>query len=574
MAVVTKQGFLRQAWDLAWPYWKSEEKWSASGLLAAVIGLTLFSVWLSVRFNLWYNNAYDALQQYDAAAFWWQAVVFTMLAGASVAAAVYRLYLRQILEIRWRQWMTGRFLHGWLDDQAYYRMQLDKTVTDNPDQRIADDLQRFTENSLHLALGLLHAVVTLFSFLFILWTLSGILTIPLGGDTHVDIPGYLVITAFLYATIGTWLTRWIGRPLTRLLFDQQRYEADFRFSLVRLREHAESVAFYGGEARELETFTTRFARIVANWWGIIRRRKKLTWLTASYGQVAVIFPFFVAAPRYFAKEIQLGGLIQITSAFNHVQDSLSFIVDAYTEIAEYQAVVQRLSGFREKMDEIAAERMSARPIEIERGGSGVAVETLDLNLPDGQPLRQDIALAASPAKPLLITGPSGVGKSTLLRAIAGLWPFGRGRVRVGDGSALFLPQRPYLPLGTLGDALVYPRAATELPRQSLAEALRAVGLPQLIDRLDEEGNWAQRLSIGEQQRLAFARVLLARPEIVFLDEATSALDEAAEMSLYRLLREAAWRPTIVSVGHHGTLRRFHDMIVDLAPSPLSRAAVG
>ena len=574
MAVVTKQGFLRQAWDLAWPYWKSEEKWSAIGLLAAVIGLTLFSVWLSVRFNLWYNNAYDALQQYDAAAFWWQAAVFTMLAGASVAAAVYRLYLRQILEIRWRQWMTGRFLHGWLDDQAYYRMQLDKTVTDNPDQRIADDLQRFTENSLHLALGLLHAAVTLFSFLFILWTLSGILTIPLGGDTHVDIPGYLVITAFLYATIGTWLTRWIGRPLTRLLFDQQRYEADFRFSLVRLREHAESVAFYGGEARELETFTTRFARIVVNWWGIIRRRKKLTWLTASYGQVAVIFPFFVAAPRYFAKEIQLGGLIQITSAFNHVQDSLSFIVDAYTEIAEYQAVVQRLSGFREKMDEIAAERISARPIEIERGGSGVAVETLDLNLPDGQPLRQDIALAASPAKPLLITGPSGVGKSTLLRAIAGLWPFGRGRVRVGDGSALFLPQRPYLPLGTLGDALVYPRAATELPRQSLAEALRAVGLPQLIDRLDEEGNWAQRLSIGEQQRLAFARVLLARPEIVFLDEATSALDEAAEMSLYRLLREAAWRPTIVSVGHHGTLRRFHDMIVDLAPSPLSRAAVG
>jgi len=574
MAVVTKQGFLRQAWDLAWPYWKSEEKWSAIGLLAAVIGLTLFSVWLSVRFNLWYNNAYDALQQYDAAAFWWQAAVFTMLAGASVATAVYRLYLRQILEIRWRQWMTGRFLHGWLDDQAYYRMQLNKTVTDNPDQRIADDLQRFTENSLHLALGLLHAAVTLFSFLFILWTLSGILTIPLGGDSHVDIPGYLVITAFLYATIGTWLTRWIGRPLTRLLFDQQRYEADFRFSLVRLREHAESVAFYGGEARELETFTTRFARIVVNWWGIIRRRKKLTWLTASYGQVAVIFPFFVAAPRYFAKEIQLGGLIQITSAFNHVQDSLSFIVDAYTEIAEYQAVVQRLSGFREKMDEIAAERISARPIEIERGGSGVAVETLDLNLPDGQPLRQDIALAASPAKPLLITGPSGVGKSTLLRAIAGLWPFGRGRVRVGDGSALFLPQRPYLPLGTLGDALVYPRAATELPRQSLAEALRAVGLPHLIDRLDEEGNWAQRLSIGEQQRLAFARVLLARPEIVFLDEATSALDEAAEMSLYRLLREAAWRPTIVSVGHHGTLRRFHDMIVDLAPSPLSRAAVG
>jgi putative ATP-binding cassette transporter len=266
--------------------------------------------------------------------------------------------------------------------------------------------------------------------------------------------------------------------------------------------------------------------------------------------------------------------MQIASAFRQVQESLSFIISSYTEIAEYQAVVQRLAGFREKMNEIAAERRAPQPIEIERGGIGVEIETLDLDLPDGGVLRPDIALSATPAKPLLITGPSGVGKSTLLRAIAGLWPFGRGRIRVGDGGSLFLPQRPYLPLGTLADALVYPHAAAGLPRENLVEALHAVGLPQLADRLDEEQNWAQRLSIGEQQRVAFARVLLARPEIVFLDEATSALDEAAEMSLYRLLREAPWRPTIVSVGHHGTLRRFHETVVDLAPSPVSRAAVG
>jgi len=470
--------------------------------------------------------------------------------------------------------LTERFLGNWLEDQAYYRMQLDQTTTDNPDQRIADDLNRFATQSLDLSLGLFNAFVTLLSFLSILWTLSGALTIPLGGGVEIAIPGYMVFAALIYAIGGTIATRWIGMPLIRLRFDQQRYEADFRFSLVRLRENAENVAFYGGEARELDTFQDRFARVVANWWRIIKRRKKLTWFTYGYGQVAIVFPFLVAAPRYFDKAIQLGGLMQISSAFRQVQESLSFIVNSYNEIAEYQAVVQRLAGFRARMDEIAADRATAQAINIERSGVGVAVEALDLDLPDGRPLRQDISLSASPGKPLLITGPSGVGKSTVLRAIAGLWPFGRGRIRMADGRALFLPQRPYLPLGTLADALVYPRAADELARDRLVEALSAVGLPQLVDRLDEEGNWAQRLSIGEQQRLAFARVLLARPEIVFLDEATSALDEAAEMSLYRLLREAPWRPTIVSIGHHGTLQRLHDTVVEIGRRPVSQVAVG
>jgi vitamin B12/bleomycin/antimicrobial peptide transport system ATP-binding/permease protein len=574
MAAATERGFLRQAWDLAWPYWKSEEKWSAIGLLVSVVALNLFAVWLNVRLNTWNNSFYNALQQYNWAEFWRQFGVFGIIAFALIIDAVYSLYLRQILHIRWRRWLTEHFLRSWLEDQQYYRMQLNQTVTDNPDQRISDDLDSFATMSLGLSLGgLLSAFVTLVSFLSILWTLSGALTIPLGG-VSIYIPGYMVFAALIYAVVGTMLTRWIGRPLVQLTFDQQRYEADFRFSLVRLRENAENVAFYGGESREFHTFQTRFARIIDNWWGIIRRRKKLTWLTSGYGQLAIVFPFIVAAPRYFNKVIQLGGLMQIASAFGQVQDSLSFIITSYTEIAQYQAVVQRLSGFRHRMDEIAAQRRGAQPIRIERGGRGVEVETLDLDLPDGSPLRHDLALAASPGSPLLITGPSGAGKSTLLRALAGLWPFGRGHIRVADGNALFLPQRPYLPLGTLADALAYPHAAIGLARESLADALRAVGLPQLVECLDEEGNWAQRLSIGEQQRLAFARVLLARPEIVFLDEATSALDEAAEMSLYRLLRDASWHPTIVSVGHHSTLRRFHDTIVELAPHPLSQAAVG
>jgi vitamin B12/bleomycin/antimicrobial peptide transport system ATP-binding/permease protein len=573
MAAATKRGFLRQAWDLASPYWNSEEKWTARGLLLAVVALNLITVALNVRLNAWNNDFYDALQQYNWSEFWRQFLIFGIIAFSLIVVAVYSLYLRQILHIRWRRWLTDRFLRKWLENQAYYRMQLDHATTDNPDQRISDDLDRFATITLALSLGLLSSFVTLASFVTILWTLSGALTIPLGA-LSIEIPGYMVFAALIYAVGGTLFTRWIGNPLIRLNFDQQRYEADFRFSMVRLRENAENVAFYGGEAREFDTFKTRFGRIVGNWWGIIRRRKKLTWFTTSYSQLAIIFPFVVAAPRYFNKTIQLGGLMQISSAFNQVQDSLSFIITSYTEIAEYQSVVQRLSGFSERMQGIAAENSAPQPIEVERRGAGVEVDMLDLNLPDGQLLRPNISLAAGRGEALLITGASGLGKSTLLRAIAGLWPFGRGRIRVGDGRCLFLPQRPYLPLGTLADALVYPRAAAELSREALAEALRSVGLPELVERLDEEANWAQRLSIGEQQRLAFARVLLARPEIVFLDEATSALDEAAEISLYRLLREAPWRPTIVSVGHHGTLRRFHDAVVDLARSPVSRAVVG
>jgi vitamin B12/bleomycin/antimicrobial peptide transport system ATP-binding/permease protein len=572
MTAAINGGFLRQAWSLAWPYWKSEEKWSAIALLGAIVALNLFNVWLNVRFNYWNNDFYNALQQYQWREFWRQFAIFGAIALASILTGVYSFYLRGILHIRWRRWLTNRFLRDWMKDQSYYRMQLDQTTTDNPDQRISEDLDRFATITLALSLGLLSAVVTLVSFLSILWTLSGALTIPLGGSVSIDIPGYMVFAALIYAAAGTMLTRWIGRPLIRLNFDQQRYEADFRFSMVRLRENAENVAFYGGEARELDTFQTRFARVIANWWGIIKRRKKLAWFTYGYDQIAIVFPFLVAAPRYFNKVIQLGGLMQIASAFRQVQESLSFIISSYTEIAEYQAVVQRLSGFGGRMNEIEAQRQSPQPIEIERGGTGLDVEALDLNLPDGRLLRPDIALAAGPGSPLLITGPSGSGKSTLLRAIAGLWPFGRGRIRVTESRSLFLPQRPYLPLGTLAEVLVYPHAAADFPRDKLAEALRAVGLPQLVDRLDEDGNWALRLSIGEQQRLAFARVLLARPEIVFLDEATSALDEAAEMSLYRLLREASWRPTIVSVGHHGTLRRFHDTVVDLAQAAAPRAA--
>lgn len=571
---LSKGRVLKAAWSLAWPFWTGDEKWSARALLAAVVALNLTAVWLNVRLNAWNNDFYNALQVYDWPKFWWQFAIFGMIAASLIVVAVYQLYLRQVLQIRWRRWMTERFLHAWLGGQTYYRMQLDQSATDNPDQRIAEDLDRFTSISLALSIGLMNSVVTLVSFLFILWTLSGSLAIPLWGDAHIDIPGYMVFAAIIYAVGGTWLTQRIGSPLVGLLYNQQRYEADFRFSLVRLRENAESVAFYGGESRELNVFQGRFTQVVLNWWNVIRRRKKLTWFTTGYSQVAVVFPFLVAAPRYFAKEIQLGGLMQISSAFGQVQDSLSFIVTSYVEIAEYQAVVERLRGFQAKVDQVAAERQLPQPIAIERGGAGVEIDRLDIRLPGGAVLREEIAFSARPGEPVLVTGPSGSGKSTLLRAIAGLWPFGRGRIRVGDGHTLFLPQRPYLPLGTLADAIAYPGLDHKPRRAELEAALHAVGLGYLVEQLDEDGNWALRLSGGEQQRLGFARVLLVRPDIVFLDEATSALDEAAEASLYRLLREAEWRPTIVSVGHHGTLKRFHEAVLDLGRYRVSEAIAG
>jgi len=563
---------LRDAWRLAWPYWRSEEKWAAIGLLAAVVALNLGAVWLNVRFNLWNREFYDALQEYDWSRFWWQFGVFCFLAALWVSVGVYQLYLSQILHIRWRRWLTERSLKGWLSNQAYYRIQIDQSTTDNPDQRIADDLDKYASLSLSLSVGLLNSVVTLFSFLLILWTLSGPLTIPLWGSASVTIPGYLVFCAIIYSIAGTWFAHWVGRPLAGLLFNQQRLEADFRFSLVRLRENAESVAFYSGEDHEYGVFDRRFIRVVGNWWDIIRRRKRLNWFTTSYAQVAIIFPFMVAAPSYFAKTIQLGGLMQVISAFGQVQEALSFIVSSYTNIAEYQAVVERLAGFQGRLTTIAEAQQAEHPIAIHRGGVGVEVGALDLDLPDGAALQHDVALSGRSDSAVLITGPTGSGKSTLLRAIAGLWPFGRGRVRLAEGSVLFLPQRPYLPLGTLADALDYPGRDAPPGREKMAAALYAVGLSHLVDQLDIDGNWAQRLSGGEQQRLGFARVLLTRPDIVFLDEATSALDEPSESELYRLLREAEWHPTIVSVGHHRSLKRFHEAVVDLSPGKIPAAA--
>jgi vitamin B12/bleomycin/antimicrobial peptide transport system ATP-binding/permease protein len=560
----TRRNITRAAWRLAKCYWTSEEKWSAWALLLGVIGLNLGNVYISVRINEWNRSFYNALQAFDNGELFRQLGFFCILVFFAISMSVYGLYLSQMLQIRWRRWLTSRYLGAWLSERAYYQLELGGR-TDNPDQRIAEDLNQFTTYVLSLSIGLISSVVSLISFLVILWGLSGPADIALGTWVTLHIPAYLVWAALIYAGIGTWLTVKIGRPLVPLNYARQRFEADFRFSLVRFRENAESVALYGGEPVELNLFKERFGSVFENFCQIMKRQKRLTWFTLGYAQVAVIFPVVVISPRYFLKQIGLGGLMQAVNAFSFVQNALSFIINSYSDIAAWQAVTERLGGFEERLHAIHHGIQASRQIVVRHGGLGFAIKELDLDMPDGTPLLRGVSFAPDRGEAVLIAGVSGAGKSTLLRAIAGIWPYGRGEIRLGKGPILFVPQRPYLPLGTLASALRYPRNETNtFPVQRLAAVLEEVGLGFLGAELDDIQNWSQRLSLGEQQRLAFARILLLKPALLFLDEATSALDEASEARLYGLLRSAPWHLTIVSVGHRSTLRDFHDQVLDVA----------
>ena len=549
--------FLKECWALARPYWVSEEKLGARLLLAVIVALNLGEVYINVLLNQWNNDFYNSLQTVNKDAFIEALIRFTYLAFSFIVVAVYKVYLNQMLRLKWRRWMTNQWLEKWLANQRYYRMQLIGTPTDNPDQRISEDVEQFIQLSLGLTLGMLSSVVTLFSFLTILWGLSGSLDIPLFGFT-LSIPGYMLWVALIYAAAGTWLTMKIGRPLIRLNFDQQRYEADFRFGLVRLRENSESVAFYHGELREQAGFMERFSSVVDNFWKIMKRQKTLTWFTSGYHQIAIIFPFVVASPRFFAGHIQLGGLMQTASAFGRVQDALSYLIDVYTSLATWNAVVQRLAGFEASMQKADDTLAPRTEFTIERGGDRVEASRLDIRLPQGSALLSGVDLTLRAGQSLLITGPSGAGKSTLLRCLAGLWPFVDGSLKLPDEKRMmFIPQKPYLPLGTLRQAMYYP-AAPKWHDARLLEVLRACRLGHLEGRLDEMVAWSRVLSLGEQQRVAFARILLARPEFIFLDEASSALDEPTETLLYGLLKEQLPGSALISVGHRASLKIFHD----------------
>jgi putative ATP-binding cassette transporter len=556
---------LAAVWRIAAPYFYSEDKWAGRGLLAAVIIIELAVVFLTVLFNRWNNVFYNALQERNQAVFTYQIGYFCVLAAFWIGLKVYQLYLNQWLQIRWRRWMTERYLGGWLHDANHYRMQMLGDAADNPDQRIAEDTQRFVEQTLALGIGLLSAVVTLVSFVFILWGLSNEAPLHLFGK-DIAIPGYLVWGALIYAVLGTTLTHLIGWPLVGLNFQQQRYEADFRFNLVRARENAEQIALLHGEPAERTRLQGRFGYVVENWMDIMQRTKKLTAFTATYSQASVIFPYVLVAPAYFAEKVQLGGMMQTASAFSSVQDSLSFFITSYRTLAEWQSVVARLSGFETAIENAAALTTKENIIHLASDDKGtIDLERLLVSLPNGTPLVTADGFSIRGGEGTLLTGPSGSGKSTLFRAIAGIWPFGTGSIAIpSQATLMMLPQRPYFPVGTLRAAIAYPAEATAFSPEQVGETLSAVGLPKLASRLDEDAHWNRTLSLGEQQRLGIARALLHKPQYLFLDEATASLDEPSEAALYHLIKDRLAATTIVSIGHRSTLEAFHQRGVTLA----------
>lgn len=560
---LTRQ-FFRDVWYLTKSYWQSEEKKKAFFLLGCIIALTLGVVYMLVLLNQWNNSFYSALQNYDAKKIFDELIHFSWLAAIYILLAVYSYYLQQTLILNWRRWLTTRFIDIWLQNKTYYNLQMFGKDTDNPDQRISEDVRQFVEMTLSFGICILKAFCTFASFVVILYNLSGSLSFTFMGKTW-TINGYMLWASLLYSVIGTYITHIVGRKLVKINFIQQKYEADFRFSMIRLRESAESVAFYRGEAQEGSVFKQRFKMLLDNFWKLVNKQKQLVFLNSGYSQIAIIFPFVVAMNRYLTKEVTLGGLMQVASAFGRVQDSLSYFVDMYSSIAQWQAVVMRLTCFGHHMHDVYQQ---AERFHVERFAAAdvVEVDNMQINLPDGKPLLENISFTLHPGHNVLIKGVSGSGKSTLLRAISGIWPFVDGKIFLPERDKLmFIPQKSYLPLGTLRAALNYP-GNKPIDDTELIYLMDLCQIGYLKDKLDLEADWSHVLSVGEQQRLAFVRAHIQQPQWLFLDEATSALDEDTEANMYRLLQERLQQTTVVSVGHRSTLNKYHELVLRLNKS--------
>ncbi|MCB6182524.1 ABC transporter ATP-binding protein/permease [Leeia sp. TBRC 13508] len=546
LARTTKWG--RQIADIAWPYFCPKRSKKPLATVALLLLFTLFSVRMNVLFSFWYNGFYNALQKVDAKAFWLFLAIFSVLATIHVVRALLYYYLQQSFQIRWRVWLNERFLGRWTKEQAYFRTQYLAEDADNPDQRIQQDINTFTDSTMTLSLGLVDAVVSLIEFTTILWGLSGAL--HLFGT---DIPRAMVFLVYIYVFIATLLAIRIGRPLVKLNFLNEQLSANYRYALIRLREYGESVAFFKGEKIERGILDNRFFAVIANAWEIVFRSIKFQGFNLTISQAAVVFPFIVQAPRFLSKQISLGDVMQTSQAFGQVQDALSFIRTSYDSFANYRAVINRLTGFSRAIN--AADRLPTADIEI---GEKLETRHLCVLSPTEETMLTDLNLSVGKGESLLIKGKSGSGKTTLLRSLAGLWPFASGHVVIPEADKrLFLSQKAYMPLGSLKMGLCYPLAEEAFSDAEICDVLQKVQLGHLGKRITEEEDWTRILSLGEQQRLAFGRALLSKPEAIFLDEATSAMDEGLEDAMYSMLRSELPNTLIVSVGHRSTLIAHH-----------------
>jgi putative ATP-binding cassette transporter len=586
--IAAARSFIGKLWRLAAPYWWTDavgidtvilgvrvripERWIARGVLALILAMAPLLVWIAKLLNDWNARFFNALQAKDEAAFWAEIQIWILLVAVYLIIAVYRLWIRQLLTIRWRRWLTEVYFRNWLGERVYYRMELVDYGTDNPEQRIEQDCALFCNQTLAIVLGLISEILTLGTFAVILWQLSGSITLPILGG--IEIPGYMMWLVIAYAALGSWATYKIGRPLVQVNFDLERYNADLRYRMTRVRENAEGIALYRGEEDEKRRLRDAFTAVYETWWDLMKYFKRLTALNVFYNQAAIIFPYVISAPRYFTTDIPLGTLTQTANAFGQVQGSLSWFVDTFTTLADWMATVNRLTGFVDAME--AARRDAERKTGFEivpAPAPELVLEGVEVALPNGRVLLDKVDLTIARGDRVLLQGASGSGKSTLFRVLAGLWPFGRGVIRVpAEARVLFLPQKPYLPIGSLAAVLAYPDNPDRHEPLAIGEALTAVGLGYLADRLDEVGNWSLMLSPGEQQRLAFARALLNRPDWLFVDEATSAIEETGEAQLYGLLRERLPETTLVSIAHKSSTVRFHDRRLLIDPTTRTLAA--
>jgi putative ATP-binding cassette transporter len=554
------------AWGLIKLLWRSEYRRWAYFFFSILIFLTIVLVGFDVAFTYWFNYFYDALQAYDKTGVIKYFVIFILLAAGYIIIAVYRYYLSQLFALRWRNWLTNQFINRWLKNRDYYYLEMFDPVTDNPDQRIQEDINGLISNFISLTLGLVSAVTTFPAFLYILWNLSGVISIPLGALGVIHIKGYLVWVAIIYNAIGTWITFKIGRPLIHLNFEQQQLEATFRFSAIDLRSHAEQVALYHGEEQQKNIIQTHFKGVLNNWYEIVLRQKLLLWFTAGFNQTAIILPLLASLPNYFNRVFKLGGLMQSLKAFGQIQESLSYFIGAYTQLAQFKAICDRLTSFVNHLNQVDVNAEQAKQIKIDfHNDRALTVKNVSINTPDLKPLLNHINMEFKQGHHYIIKGESGLGKSTFIRTLAGIWPFASGEVFIPENqSFMFLPQKPYMPMGTLAEAILFPDKPNSKLANQLEDVMRECHLEKFIPRLNETAYWGEQLSPGEQQRIAFARVLLHKPHWVFLDESTSMLDTNNETHLYQMLRDKLSECTIISIGHHASVDEFHEHVVHLS----------